>query len=167
MSLKGTKMEDYFLNELPILTKSEILNPKCNGNKLVYYLCLYLQTIINQDNLDQIIKDKLSSVQIIDKLANDDYDKLLTNSVVFLNLVDVSAANTIIECIVRETPILVNRHPALEEYLGKDYPLFYDDLNSVSDILNKDKIMETHLYLKNKDKDFLKIENFLSELIKF
>jgi hypothetical protein len=88
----------------------------------------------------------------------------LSNSVVFLNLIDVSAANTVIECIVRNTPIIVNRHPALEEYLGKDYPLFYDNLDQVFNLLQEERILEAHNYLKNKDKEFLRIENFLSKI---
>jgi polysaccharide pyruvyl transferase WcaK-like protein len=170
MTLKGSKMHEYFLSSPPNLNKSDILNLTIHKNKLIYYLCSYLQenfnlSEISDDYLQQIINEKLSSVTIIDKLSNNDYDSILSNSIVFLHLVDASAVNTVIECIVRETPVLVNRHPALEEYLGKEYPLFYDNLNQVYDLLQPDKITEAHLYLKNKDKNFLKIENFLSELI--
>jgi hypothetical protein len=179
MSLKGAKMEEYF--------RSQILNPSRYGNKWVYYLCLYLQKVVNWSllpndfilNLDdppqpgntelysiyQMIKSHISSVEVIEKLENKQYDKLLSNSVVFLHLVDASAANTIIECIVRETPVLVNRHPALEEYLGKTYPLFYDNLDQIIDLLQPVQVIKAHQHLKDMDKEFLKIETFLSNLI--
>ena len=53
----------------------------------------------------------------------------------------------------------------MEEYLGKNYPLFYDDLNQVENLLNPEQINKAHQYLKMMDKQFLKIENFLSSLI--
>jgi polysaccharide pyruvyl transferase WcaK-like protein len=184
MVLKGSKMEDYILPESLSLTKSQILNPD-HTNICVYYLCLYIQEIADWSKLSfnftlslenepshpellklyNLIREKISSVNIIEKLENNQYDELLNSSLVFLNLIDASAVNTVIECIVRETPILVNRHPALEEYLGKDYPLFYDELTQASSLLQYDQILKANEYLKNKDKDFLKIDNFLSELI--
>ena len=62
------------------------------------------------------------------RVSNDEYDDILTSSVCFLNLLDSSCNNAIIECVARGTPIIVNRHPAAVEYLGEDYPLFYDEL---------------------------------------
>ena len=70
------------------------------------------------NGLIKYIKELDSSVKIIDKLSNEDYDNLLTKNIVFIKLVDASAVNTIIECIVRNTPIIVNRLPATEELLG-------------------------------------------------
>ncbi|MFC1680522.1 tetratricopeptide repeat protein [Pseudomonadota bacterium] len=61
-------------------------------------------------------------------LSNEAYDRLLSENVIFLKLHAASANNAIIECIARGTPVLVNRLPAVEEYLGSDYPLFYVDL---------------------------------------
>ena len=187
MSLKGPKMEDYFRPYSTILTRSQILNPNRHGNKWIYYLCFYLQKIVNWQHLPNdfslnldvpletdnpelsslyyTIQNKNSSVEIIEKLDNIEYDKLLIESIVFIHLVDASAVNTIIECIVRETPLLINRHPALEEYLGKDYPLFYDNLNQVTDLLQPNQVLKAHQYLKEMDKEFLKIEKFLSNLI--
>ncbi len=69
---------------------------------------------------------QLNSVEIIPRLDNDQYDQLLASNIVFLNLVDASAVNTVLECIVRNTPFVVNRLPALVELLP-DYPGFYDD----------------------------------------
>lgn len=187
ISLKGPKMDDYFPPPSITLTRLQILNPNRYGNKWIYYLCLFIQKTadltqlptdftLNLDNppnpndsslylLYEMVQNKIFSVNIVEKLDNKEYDELLSTSVVFLNLLDASAVNTIIECIVRETPILVNRHPALEEYLGKDYPLFYDNFDQITDLLQPNHVMKAHQYLKEKDKEFLKIENFLSTLI--
>ena len=63
----------------------------------------------------------------MEHLCDEDYDELLSENIVFVNLVDASAVNTIIECVVRGTPIVVNRLPAVVEILGEMYPLYYGD----------------------------------------
>lgn len=115
----------------------------------------------------------LSDINVIDKLKNDEYDKLLTNNILFINLIDASAVNTIIECIIRNTPILVNRHPAIVELLGDKYPLFYENtddyhkLNSdVVRILNDPySIYKAHKYLSKIDKKIFQIKSFKNDLI--
>ena len=52
------------------------------------------------------------------RLSNQEFDKALTKNVVFLKLRDCSAVNTVLECMARDTPIIINRHPAIEELLG-------------------------------------------------
>ena len=60
-------------------------------------------------------------------LKNEDYDDLLMQNIVYLDLYDTSANNVIVECIVRNTPILINPLPGVKEYLGEDYPLYFND----------------------------------------
>lgn len=111
------------------------------------------------------LKEQYSKVSILNELSNDEYDELLTSNVVFLNLIDASACNTIIECIVRNTPILVNRLPAVVEYLGNDYPLYYNSFEEAYEMLtDNEKLIKAHKYLVNKDKTFLTIENFIDKL---
>ena len=50
------------------------------------------------------------------------YDCLLPENVMAIELFDASANNVVVECIARNTPIIVNRHPAVVEYLTADYP---------------------------------------------
>tara|TARA_Y100000004_G_scaffold28994_1_gene29862 strand:+ start:26385 stop:28136 length:1752 start_codon:yes stop_codon:yes gene_type:complete len=69
-------------------------------------------------------------------LANEDYDDLLCNSVVLLDLWDTSANNTVLECIQREVPIVVRDHPAVREYLGDEYPLYFNHLDEVHGLLD-------------------------------
>jgi hypothetical protein len=67
-----------------------------------------------------------------DHLPDDEYDVLLAENICFVDLYDASANNAVIECLVRATPILVNPLPAVREYLGNDYPLYYDDLHQAA-----------------------------------
>ena len=111
---------------------------------------------------DEIVHNK-NSVIVLNQLSNDEYDSLLSESVVFLNLVDCSAVNTVIECIVRHTPVIVNRLPALEEILGKNYPGFYNSLVNAEEIIrNNDTISYIHMYISLLDKTRYKLEEFLN-----
>ena len=66
-----------------------------------------------------------NGVELISYLSDGDYDLLLRENIVYLDLYDTSANNVIIECMARHTPILVNPLPAVREYLGEDYPLYF------------------------------------------
>src|SRR5262249_10684715 len=77
------------------------------------------------------------------------YDDLLAASIVFLNLSDAPANTTIVECIARCTPVLVNKVGAVAEYLGESYPFYYRDTDEAARKLSDlDLIEATALYLK-------------------
>lgn len=81
-------------------------------------------------------------------LDNDAYDQLLAENIGFLDFYDTSANNAVIECVARGTPIVVCRHPAVEEYLGADYPLFFDNYHQISSFISDSgRIKEAHAYL--------------------
>lgn len=89
------------------------------------------------------------SVFFINHLDNDSYDMLLSKNIVFLDLHDVGANNTIIDCIARNTPCLVNRLPGTEDYLGKNYPFYFSCLEEASSKLNDASLIKsTTEYLK-------------------
>jgi hypothetical protein len=73
-----------------------------------------------------------STVEFLAYQSPGDYDRLLSNNIVFLDLYDTIVNNTIIECIVRRTPVLCNRLPSLVELLGQGYPLFFSDLDEAA-----------------------------------
>ncbi len=150
-ALKGPQMNSHF--------PPNPLDLNLKGNKWVDYLRKYS----SEPDL-KTIQRWIDSVTVLEKLSDSDYDILLAESVVFLDLVDVSAANTIIECIVRNTPLFVNRHPAVIEYLGEMYPLYYDNYEDIPNLLNLNRIEEAWTYLKSRDKSNLSITRFL-ELI--
>lgn len=74
-----------------------------------------------------------------------EYDELLSKNIVFLDLYDSSANNIIIECIARNTPVLVNKQEAIVEYLGENYPLYYSSIEEASTKL-MDKVLLTEAY---------------------
>ena len=123
---------------------------------------------------DDIVK-KVSSISFLEYLQNDEYDKLMTENIVYINLVDASAVNTIIECIVRTTPIIVNKHPAAVELLGKDYPLYFTASSTDYSLINvqvynmlcSDRLIrKAHKYLKHMDKSRFHIKSFVTEFKK-
>jgi hypothetical protein len=112
------------------------------------------------------IERKHGSVVQIAELSNEGYDELLSENGVFLNLVDASAVNTVIECIVRNTPVFVNRLPANEEALGKDYPGFYDSFECAEEAASDwGRYDQAHNYLAtNLEKDRFSLGHFLQDL---
>ncbi len=110
----------------------------------------------------------IGSVEVLGPLDDEAFDDLLSKNVVFLDLVDCSAVNTVIECIVRNTPVVVNRHPALEEVLGKSYPGFYTDAyEDVPRLLTHACLKAMHQHLARMDKKRFEISTFLSSLQAF
>jgi glycosyltransferase involved in cell wall biosynthesis len=96
------------------------------------------------------LKQDESSVEQISYLPNADYDRFLSQNIVYVEFYDTSANNIIIECLVRNTPILVNPLPAVREYLGEHYPFYFHDLEDAAKKAdNIGLIEETHNYLKS------------------
>lgn len=107
------------------------------------------------------------SVELMQYVSNEQYDQLLGENIVFLHLYDSSANNTIIECIVRETPVLVNPLPAVIEYLGADYPFYFSTPDEASQKAENDELIaSTHQYLSQLDiKEKLTGEFFRTSLV--
>lgn len=85
---------------------------------------------------------------------NDEYIKKLCSSVGFCYLNGASANNSVLEHIVSNTPIVVNRLPSVEEYIGADYPMYYEKIYKKPDefLLDERFIRETSEYLKERSK---------------
>ena len=65
----------------------------------------------------------------------EEYDELLCNNIVMIPLYNASANNSVLEIIQTNIPAFVTRLPATEEYLGKDYPMFYSHYNEINEII--------------------------------
>lgn len=108
----------------------------------------------------------IDPVHVIPRVSDEEYDDLLTSNIVFLDLIDSSANNAIIECIVRHTPLLVNRIPPVVEYLGEDYPFYFDSLEEASRKADDFELIEqTSRYLEQMPKDMFSQEAFLHSVI--
>jgi hypothetical protein len=67
----------------------------------------------------------------------------------FIDLYDSRANNAVVECIARATPLLINPLPAVIEYLGKDYPMYFNTLSEAAQkAMNLNLIKATHQYLQ-------------------
>jgi hypothetical protein len=61
--------------------------------------------------------------------------------------------------------MIVKRLPAVVEYLGQDYPLYYETYaEAESKIADRDLLHKGYKYLKAMDKDFLMSEYFLESV---
>lgn len=90
----------------------------------------------------------VSDVETCAHIPNDAYDDLLAENIVFVELYDASANNTVVECIARATPLLINPLPAVVEYLGERYPLYYTDLaDAAAKAMDVGRLRAAHEYL--------------------
>lgn len=112
------------------------------------------------ETVNDVIRVNYQFVQELPKLSNPDYDELLHKSVVFIKLEDASAVNTLIECMMRNTPILINRLEAVVEYLGPDYPLYYDHIEEIP-FITMDMIKSANKYLRRMNKKDISVDTFI------
>jgi hypothetical protein len=150
------KMSSIYLLNLPNYKKLWLC-----GTKNIDKCKLLLDKEIKYLNLNITNMD---SVKIKYTNTFEEYDILLSKNIVFIDLFDASANNTILECIVRNTPIIINKLPAIVEYLGEDYPLYFNNLEEIPKIINSSLILEAHIYLKNMNKEDLTIDYFKSKI---
>ncbi len=96
-----------------------------------------------------------------------DYDAWLCRHVVFLDLFHSAANNTVVECIARNTPLVVNRTPGVVDYLGPDYPLYYDTLADAAALLrDTNALWKGHLFLRRLDKSALSVDRFVQQVVR-
>jgi hypothetical protein len=122
---------------------------------------------LNQDVFEEF-KKKIKTPYL---LKYEDYDNLIQSGILIMPLFDAAANNSVLECIISNTPIFVTRCEGTEEYLGKDYPMFFDDIAHLNKMLQQRKNVltlykTTHLYLQKMDKTHLSYANFYSDIIK-
>lgn len=88
------------------------------------------------------------AVDVRRMVPNDEYDALLSSSVVMCLLYASAANNVIVECLARATPLLVNPLPAVVEYLGHDYPLYVRDEVEADHLLAQpERVLAAHNHL--------------------
>jgi len=105
-------------------------------------------------------------VEIHDWVDHQVYDQLLQKNVVFIHLYDASANNVIVECIARHTPILVNPLPAVREYLGDGYPLYFTNLDEAAEKLSDEGlILRATDYLALMPKRHLHVSHFVESML--
>jgi len=121
-----------------------------------------------RQQFDEKFNDIDKSIQVINELNDNEYKSIFSSSCIFCDLADAVANNVILECIKYNTPVIVRRIPSIEEYLGIDYPLFFDDTSDLSKFTDSKilhtKIVEANEYLKKMDKSPYMLETFLNKI---
>lgn len=155
----------YWLRRTESITKLKTNIPKfwlpSNPNMANYTAQIWRQGTL-QTNIEHEFAWK--SVKVLEHLPTGQYDELYASSVVFLDLYDSSANNAIVEAIRRNTPILVNKHPAVVEYLGEEYPLYFDKVENAR--INTEQVLEANRYLSHMDKSWIEGERFALDVVR-
>lgn len=121
-------------------------------------------------NYGEMISDNKVDIKL--NLPNIEYDALFDKNIILVNVFNSSANNTVLECISRNTPLIVKRNPAIVEYLGIDYPLYFDTIDDINNMLKLPKIefnnliKKTTSYLKTLDKSRFLISTFITDIHK-
>ena len=123
-----------------------------------------LEYFLKRDNISLTEKENSSVIKKI-PVSDENYNKFFSNKIIFLDLYSSTANNVIVEAIKANNPIIINRLESVEAYLGKEYPLFYDELSEVTKFLERDDlILKAVNYLKNLDKNKFSIENMIKNI---
>ncbi len=111
----------------------------------------YLRQLMAQEQarLDlELTPSYADNTHDVQHLPAAEYDALLAENIAFVELYDASANNAVVECIARATPLLVNPLPAVVEYLGPHYPMYFRSLDeAAAKALDLGLIHATHVYL--------------------
>jgi len=100
-----------------------------------------------------------------------EYKELIYNSIVIIELIDASANNAVLELASAEIPFFIKKLQAIVEYLGYNYPMYFDDITEVEDVLSSsvdylEEIIErTTMYLSKLDKTFITHQRFTKDLL--
>jgi hypothetical protein len=92
------------------------------------------------------------------------YEKTITSSLVYFNFDEFIQLDFFLECLERNTPMLLKRHPIAEEYLGKNYPLFFTTKEDIVEI-SCEQVLAAHNYLVNIDKEKFRIQTFIKSIV--
>lgn len=104
------------------------------------------------------------SVAEMPRLTDEQYDRILSESFVMTELYGASGSNVVVECIARGTPLLINRLPAVEEYLGADYPLYFDSIEHAAELARSEKVFDAHEHLRRVSMTALGAKDFCESI---
>jgi hypothetical protein len=131
-----------------------------------------IRKIVNESFLHEAPAQTLGprhfrEVRIIKMLSPLEYDSLVTSSILFADLFDASANNLVLEAIAYSTPLLINPVGGVVEYLGKEYPFYFQDLDQAA---NKAEDLQcvkaAHQYLGElPQKTDYSLDNFLHSFV--
>jgi hypothetical protein len=94
-----------------------------------------INTMIKELQHHNISYDK-NNLQVTYFDIFEEYDNFIITNIIIIDLIDANANNSIVECIVRNLPFFVNKLPAVTEYLGNDYPMYFTSIEYLESIIN-------------------------------
>ena len=119
---------------------------------------------VNEWN-DHILKyNKVKNINIINELTDEEYLKIFENSCIFIDLEDSAGSNIILECLKFNTPFITRYNKSIEEYVGYDYPLYFDNIDELELLTDENifftAVKDSHEYLKKMDKTHIELMSF-------
>ena len=165
LGFQSRKISDFFL----INSKFKKLCLPGRKNMTKKYIIDRFNLEKKELNFKKKIRE--SDINIYYSSHHDKYDNILKNNILIVPLWDASANNSILEIIEMNIPTFITRMESTIEYLGEDYPMFYNNYTEIEYIINNRTLLEnmykkTHKYLCNLNKNDLRIEHFNSEMLK-
>jgi len=134
-------------------------------NDIKLPVCLNKNVLVKKDFscFTDIITPAMKNVTFVGHLEDNEYVKIFKENILYMDAFDVTASNLLLECIRCETPVILNRHPSFEQYIGAKYPMFYDDISDIECLtveqFNK-LVQRTNDYLKKLDKTHISQRTF-------
>jgi len=119
--------------------------------KDIYIGHMHNYDLIKRELSYHAISPKQYGVNVVYKfLNNQQYSEQLISTIGFACYYDCSASNAVLEHIMSHSPLVVNRIPPIVEYLGEDYPMYYENISHNLDqyLLDKSFVQQTSDYLK-------------------
>ena len=106
-----------------------------------------------------------------ERFTREKYIQWLVTGIGYAHFNDCAASNVVLEHIMTGTPLVVNRLPAVVEYLGSDYPMYVDQfasemlldrefLNDIQEYLLQRSQFECFTYTKFTEKFFNIVKSF-------
>ena len=127
------------------------------GSNKTYYNNLQIECQIEKYNMS-------GNTQISKEVNYNTYNNILSQNIAFNDFIGTSANNSILDCIARNTPIIIKKLPANVEYLGEEYPLYFNELYEVNNLLDNSRIKDAYMYLKNMNKRDLSLFLFIRKI---
>jgi len=126
---------------------------------------LELEYYVKRDKINININEYNSVLQV-KYLQKEDYHKIFESNIILLDLYLTTINNTFLEALISNTPILLNRKQEYIDLIGKDYPLFFDNISEINSLINDDKnILNATNFLKRIDKKKFNINFFIDSII--
>ena len=97
----------------------------------------FMKAGINNIPDNQTFNSKIHKYRRIND--NNDYDKHLLNNICLVPLFGSQTNNTVIEILAMKIPAFVSRNSGTEEYLGINYPMFYNNVKDINVIIDNKK----------------------------